>query len=352
MANIEPKTPFLHILIVVESDADAQLVQAFLVKCYGAEFTSERVKDLATAVELLDTQKIDVVLLDLELPDSEGLDTLLSLQGHAPTQTILVITDNDDEELAVESLRYGAQDYLAKNKINVWIMNRAISYALGRKETEEELRFAKTEAERTGWELHEANERLTHEIAERKKLEKELEIQATTDPLTGLFNRRQGKKLMNKEASRVSRKLQDLSLIMMDIDHFKRVNDTYGHDAGDAVLVEVAGRLKDGCREYDSVVRWGGEEILIVCPETDSQHVEIVAERFREKLAGAPIEISDTQSIEVTASFGAASSEKVDNLSIESLITQCDNALYQAKKDGRNCVKIADFTDCSDKNSA
>ncbi len=366
--NTETESDSLKILVVEDCVVDAQLITAFLSKAQWMQFDTEHFTDIESAKDRVAQGGIDVVLLDLGLPDSFGLDTLYSMHEQAPELPILVITGDDNEEQAIEALRCGAQDYLIKNQVNVNLLSRAIRYSLERKETEEELRLAKTEAEQMGWYIHEANEKLTHEIAERKKLEEErektiallielneklrdgerklleankkLEIQATTDPLTGLFNRRRGREIMDKEIARVDRDLQHLALTILDIDHFKKVNDKHGHDGGDAVLVEVANRLKTSSREYDSIVRWGGEEILIICPDTSTETIVSVAERLRETIAAQPVK-TDEAEISISASFGTISSESFPGANINELISRCDEALYKAKSEGRNCVRSA-----------
>jgi len=181
-----------------------------------------------------------------------------------------------------------------------------------------------TELVRMEHEMHLANVRLRFE--------------ASTDPLTGLYNRRRGIEVLDNELFRVRHLKQDLSLIMMDIDFFKNVNDTHGHGAGDAVLVELAARLKRKCRRNDAIVRWGGEELLIICPHTSTAEIAAAADRFREAIVEEPVRLPNGEPIVVTASLGTASTDAFPRRSGKELIEIADKALYRAKCDGRNRV--------------
>lgn len=167
----------------------------------------------------------------------------------------------------------------------------------------------------------------------------ELSRKAVMDSLTGLYNRGYFQNNLAKEFSAARRKQRPLSLVMLDIDHFKKVNDKWGHQAGDAILKYVATRLKSGCRESDVVARYGGEEMIVILPETNVQQAAEVADRIRRNLAEQPFS-DDGETIPVTASFGVATNDPRHD-TIESLIEAADRALYESKKNGRNRVTIA-----------
>ncbi|MCP4599391.1 MAG: diguanylate cyclase [Proteobacteria bacterium] len=194
-------------------------------------------------------------------------------------------------------------------------------------ETKGRLEKTVSELRRSKEELHLAN--------------KQLKIMATTDLLTGLVNRRRGLEVLASEMSRVNRGKQSLSLVMLDLDHFKQINDTYGHGVGDVVLIEVAKRLKAACRPHDVVVRWGGEELMVICPHTDSEQVEAVAERLCRVISEQPIDIQSSQAISVTASLGTVSTDSFPGLGSDKLLDRVDDALYEAKHSGRNCVRTS-----------
>jgi diguanylate cyclase (GGDEF)-like protein len=162
------------------------------------------------------------------------------------------------------------------------------------------------------------------------------------DSLTGLYNRWYVMEKIDSEMNRSVRHGSPVSLIMMDIDHFKRVNDSFGHSAGDRVLRSVGQVLRDSCRVYDVPGRYGGEEFCIVLPETKVGNTTVVAERIRERLEASRFDVGD-DSVVVTASIGIAGIESVEaegSLSPAILIDRADQALYSAKHHGRNRVEM------------
>lgn len=177
------------------------------------------------------------------------------------------------------------------------------------------------------------------DIGKRKKIEERLEIQATHDSLTGLCNRQLLDIEMGKELARAVRYDRPLSVLMIDIDHFKRVNDTYGHQAGDQVLKELAKSMELSSRDTDIVGRYGGEEFLLVLPELDHQQALIFAERIR-KMAKSLNVVFNAQNIHVSVSVGVATYPE-HGAEVEKLITASDNAMYKAKANGRDQVVCA-----------
>ena len=164
-----------------------------------------------------------------------------------------------------------------------------------------------------------------------------LAAQAETDPLTGLRNRRAALDLALKEFDRYRRRRHPVSALMIDIDHFKSVNDAHGHAAGDAVLQEVARSLTSGLRPYDTLARWGGEEFLVLSPHCSFSDALGLAERLRKNLAQSPLPLPDGGYLPVTASFGVASASIVAD-TLDAVAKSADRALYLAKGRGRNLV--------------
>ncbi|MBU3014895.1 diguanylate cyclase [Poseidonibacter lekithochrous] len=171
------------------------------------------------------------------------------------------------------------------------------------------------------------------DITELKEKSNLLEYQASHDNLTGLFNRNKFNSLFGKEIRRGHRYKNDLSLVILDIDFFKVVNDKYGHQIGDQVLKEISSIILQNVREHDTVVRWGGEEFLILLPETDIEGAVIVAEKIRSTICNRPL---SKENINITASFGITLMNEKDTE--ESFISRSDEALYEAKENGRNKV--------------
>ncbi|MFZ3137929.1 MAG: diguanylate cyclase [Thermodesulfovibrionales bacterium] len=176
---------------------------------------------------------------------------------------------------------------------------------------------------------------IIRDITNRKQLENELEKLATTDRLTQVFNRTKFHEVMKTELERVKRYNHPLSMVMFDIDHFKKVNDTYGHTVGDYVLQTLTQIVKEKLREIDSLVRWGGEEFIIIAPETDIEKAEVLAERIRK---GTENYIFD-QVGAITISLGVAQLKKDDTE--DTFIKRVDDAMYLAKQKGRNRVEVS-----------
>jgi diguanylate cyclase (GGDEF)-like protein len=179
---------------------------------------------------------------------------------------------------------------------------------------------------------------VSRDITERKRLEDDMKLLATVDPLTGAYNRRQGDALLAAEFSRRSRDGRSFAVLILDIDHFKTINDGFGHPAGDAVLQALVQAARNVLRTIDFVVRWGGEEFLIVLPATDVATAMGAAERLRAVLATTGVVVPSTATIHFTVSIGVAMS---GGDGPAAMLRCADVALYAAKTGGRNRVVLA-----------
>ncbi len=168
----------------------------------------------------------------------------------------------------------------------------------------------------------------------------ELRVLVDTDPLTDLKNRRAFLRDMRAEFSRASRMEQTCALLLLDVDHFKRVNDSFGHPAGDDVLRAIAGLLSDGAREYDSVGRLGGEEFGVLLPEVDVAGATMVAERIRTMVSERPLGPPGVGHVTISIGVALGPLSPVDNE--DALLRRADEALYAAKREGRDRVFIAE----------
>lgn len=242
-----------------------------------------------------------LAILDWMMPDIEGPEICRRLRKHEkrPYQYLIILTAKDRMQDLVHSLDSGADDYLSKPF------------------DERELRAR----------LH-AGERIL-------ALQDELRARATFDDLTGLLNRATIRERLQREFSHAQRTGDPVSIILTDLDDFKRVNDTHGHPLGDEVLREAAKRLATRMRSYDELGRYGGEEFLSVLPGCNLSNALQVAERMREAMDRAPLDTS-AGPIHMTASFGVATIDPAPSLDIETMITAADEALYRAKRAGRN----------------
>jgi diguanylate cyclase (GGDEF)-like protein len=241
-------------------------------------------------------------LLDYQLGPKDGLQLIREAVAGGCRTPIVFLTVDPSSEVDIEALNAGALDYLVKGEISQRSLERSLRYALKLGDTLEALR------------------RL-----------------ATQDQLTGILNRREFDRIMEEEAERSQRFGQPLALVMVDIDHFKAVNDTHGHPAGDAVLKEVAKILTAQSRSVDRVARFGGEEFALILVKTDRAAAEEVAQRVVEAVAANPVVIEGGASLMVTISAGVA--VLPDDVSrIDVLLGAADRALYAAKRGGRNRV--------------
>ena len=248
----------------------------------------------------------DVVLLDVEMPKLDGHGVLAELRADAALRDtpVVFLTGRTTTEDVVEGLRLGAHDYLRKPFEPAELMAR-VSAAHRVKSLQDQLRQRNAE----------------------------LDAMSRTDALTGLPNRRHLQEQLVATGSAASRHGQRIGILMVDVDHFKKVNDLVGHDGGDRVLRAVAARVSAACRVEDVAGRWGGEEFLVVAPLTDRDGVASLGERVRAAVAASPVTVDGDRSIDVTVSVGAASGDDIDLL-----VRQADAALYEAKAAGRDRV--------------
>ncbi|MBZ4688662.1 MAG: hypothetical protein PWQ96_2098, partial [Clostridia bacterium] len=171
------------------------------------------------------------------------------------------------------------------------------------------------------------------DVTKYKKMEEKLRLLSIIDPLTNAYNRRFFRQKLEEEIERAKRNGSKFSLIMLDIDHFKSINDRFGHNAGDLVLKSVTEMIKNRIRKIDTLARWGGEEFVILLPDTTVNNAARLAEELREKLSQMDIPGVGR----VTASFGVA--EYCPGENVDSLVNKADNMMYEAKAAGRNCVR-------------
>ncbi|HAS75798.1 MAG TPA: diguanylate cyclase, partial [Marinobacter adhaerens] len=182
------------------------------------------------------------------------------------------------------------------------------------------------------------------DISDRKVLETELEQMATRDPLTGLLNRREMSRVLDEELQRARRYQRPMAVLWVDFDHFKDVNDTYGHAAGDSVLRAISRLLLGSVRSVDSIGRFGGEEFVIVLPEMDLEEAQETAERLRRKVAEEPQPLGNGEAVPLTISVGVAVYPD-HGQTASTLCAAADKAMYLAKDRGRNCVAMAHLHD-------
>jgi diguanylate cyclase (GGDEF)-like protein len=286
-----------RVLLVEDNRGDARLVEELLKEADNGRFRVSHVERLADARQSLMETGAGCVLLDLSLPDASRLEALMQLRAAAPDVPIVILSGLQDELLAVKAVQEGAQDYLVKGRVDGQAIGRSITYAV-----------------------------------ERKAAELELSHKAMHDPLTGLSNRNAFLDRLTNALLRAKRHHTLLGVMFVDLDGFKPINDTYGHDAGDRVLVEVARRLERGLRGSDMAARFGGDEFIILCEDvSEQQDVINIAERILGRI-GASFTI-DGEQLGIQASMGIAIADGQSDTA-ESLIRNADAAMYDAKQAG------------------
>ena len=320
----------IRTLLIEDSLSDAVMVQEILSDVPNSDVQIEWVDRLVTGLHRLDSGAVDLVLLDLGLPECRGLATFHTTHRSSPDVPIIVLTGLDDRELAMTAVSSGAQDYLVKGQFEGPALLRTMRHAVARhRRASEESRARLLQSQRA----RAAQAKL---VASQRRLR----FLANHDSLTGVHNRRSIEQILRRELSRRQRSGSPLSVIMIDLDHFKHINDTWGHAAGDEILRKAAARIDEIARIYDSVGRYGGEEFLIVVPDCNLEGAVALAERLREHFAELPIEYQDF-AIPLTASLGVATACESSPLSLEGLVACADKALYRAKESGRNSVDVA-----------
>jgi len=277
-----------------------------------------------TAIATAQKTPPDLILLDISLPEMDGYDVCRKLKEieqlkDVPVIFVSALSDVLDK---VKAFSVGGIDYITKPY--------DFEEVLARVQTHLQIRRLQTK-------LEEKTVSLEAEIARRIKAEEELKLLASLDPLTGIHNRRTFFEMAEKELERTLRYGNAISLLMLDIDHFKQVNDTFGHLVGDQVLITFANLCRGNLRSFDLIARFGGEEFVALLPRTDLSMGETIAERLR--LLSARTEFTcEKTSLSITISAGITNLEANQTLTLATMIEQADQALYQAKQAGRNRV--------------
>ncbi len=244
-------------------------------------------------------------LLDYQLGDRDGLELIREAVAAGCRTPIIFLTAETSERVDTAAMNAGALDYLVKGELNPRALERSLRYALKLGDTLEQLRLL-----------------------------------ATCDQLTGLLNRREFDRILAEEAERCRRFDRPLALLLIDLDHFKDINDAHGHPAGDAVLQALARRLKEELRTVDRLTRYGGEEFAVILVETPPTAALETAQRLRAAVQRAPFALPVGPALALTISAGVAVIP-VHASDAPSLVRAADQALYAAKRAGRNRVQLA-----------
>ena len=336
--TIDAGNAISHYAVIVVDD-EQNILQS-LKRCFRREpFRLLCAGSGAEGLKLLaETPLVAVILSDQQMPGMNGTEFLARSRELAPDAIRVLLTGYSDNESTVAAMNEGgATHYICKQK--PW----------------EDAELLQTVQECV-WDYHQImKDRHLHDIISLKNAElrellsqlaqqnSKLEQLSATDALTGLTNRRRFLESLENERNRIERYGGSLSLIMFDIDHFKKINDTWGHAVGDLVLREIARDAQRFLRKADSAVRYGGEEFVILLPETELPGATLIAHRLRQLVADTVIAHNQEPPISVTISIGVASLGPGE--SGDELLNRADKAMYQAKNNGRNRVELSDRGD-------
>ena len=304
------------ILLVEDSKGQAKTTKAFLEK-HGFEVMW--VQDGMAAFKIAKSSRVDIVLLDRVLPDIDGNEVCrwLKLDQDTKSIPIIMLTVKNTTADKVTGLEAGADDYLPK-PYDTGELNARIYACLRTKSLQDDLKQKNRQLE----------DMLTR-----------VETLAVTDSLTGLFNRRRFETILTIEFKKASRYLAPLSCIMIDIDHFKMINDEYGHRIGDAILKETAQLILKNIREVDTAARWGGEEFCVLIPSTSKENARTPAMRILKSVADYVFPQIGNKRITVSIGIADALNPLIDTE--DKLVNAADLAMYQAKRNGRNRIEVS-----------
>lgn len=294
----EPSTKAVRVLLIEDGDVDATFVSRLLTSNPELPFVVDRGATLAEALCMLRAADYDVAMLDLCLPDANGLESFDQLRAIDARIPIVVLTGSNDEDLALRAIESGAQDFIAKGHVTGQMLFRAVRFAIAR---------------------------------QRKVMG--FQAAADTDPLTGMPNRRHLESRFSELLSMAQKNGLPMSIALLDVDHFKSVNDQYGHFIGDAVLKEIAMRLTSALEPEMAAARFGGEEFALLMPGCSLDQACDFVQRTLNSLADTPMSFDDL-TISVTASAGVVDVAEGDKWN--DVYVACDVALYEAKTSGRN----------------
>lgn len=312
----------LKVLVVEDSKVTMKALCNYLARMGISDPLTARTGQ--DAIDIFRRKRPDIVLLDAILPDIDGFDIAKHFRATEKGDewaAIIFLTSMDKDKDMARGIEAGGDDYLLK-PVSEMVLKAKIS------------------AMRRLVEMQRALVDVTYQL---NAANKELQRLSTTDALTGIANRRFFDELLKREWRRCSRMKTPLSLVMVDVDHFKQYNDTYGHQAGDECLKAVAAQVARAApRASDLAARYGGEEFVLVLGETTVDGARWVANNIRQHVADLRIPHSASKFSHVTASCGVASVLPREDMSLESLLASADQALYLAKHQGRDTVVCAE----------
>jgi diguanylate cyclase (GGDEF)-like protein len=295
----------IKILSVEDDDDDADLLAFALEQTQDRTYDLKRARSLKDMHDALALFRPDIVLLDLNLPDSGGLDTVRQAVLASRDAPILVLTGRSDDETGRGAVEAGAQDFLPKAEMMTPVLKRSIDFAI-----------------------------------QRKAIVRAAELRAATDALTGLFNRAAFTRVLDAATAQATRHASGFALAFLDLDGFKAINDTFGHAAGDEVLIEVARRARGVARGSDHLCRLGGDEFVMLLDSIAVLDLARAAASRYAKAIEAPITLADGGTVRVGVSVGLALCP-ADGMTPAELVQAADRRMYDAKAERKRAKRTA-----------
>jgi two-component system, cell cycle response regulator len=285
----------INVLLVEDSPTDALLLREALTDEPNVQFRTAHAESLSDALRHLQTQQFDLILLDLGLPDSQGLETFARVREHVPQIPIVVLTGLDDDALALKAVQEGAQDFLTKGRFDRYWLVRNIRYAL-----------------------------------ERHQMYLEVHALSLTDGLTGLYNRRGFVTLAEQQLKVARHTERGLILLFADLDRLKYINDTFGHQEGDRALVQTADILERTFRASDILGRIGGDEFAALAVRGNDEGVHAIPTRLQ-KMVG-DYNANGKRPYELSISLGSMYFDPKEASSVEDMMNKADRVMYDQKR--------------------
>jgi diguanylate cyclase (GGDEF)-like protein len=289
-----PKKP-LTVLCIEDDPDDQLLIRETLAEARDLNAQPVAVGTLDAGLDRLAAGGADIVLLDLSLPDSQGLDTFVRLHAQSPSVPVVILTGLQNEAFSLEAVRLGAQDYLAKSSLNARMLARVIRYAIERNRTQAELRSL-----------------------------------SLVDDLTGLYNRRGFMAFAEQYLKLAQRKNKGFLLVYADLDNLKQINDRYGHHEGDLALIRTAKTLRETFRKSDIIGRVGGDEFPVMAMECQRSMADSIAKNLQDNLRRHNAQANSRYALSVSVGFAYYDPE--DHATVEELLQQADEALLSEKR--------------------
>jgi diguanylate cyclase (GGDEF)-like protein len=299
----------LSILIVDDTETNVDILVELLSDLYEIVVAL----DGQSALDILEEQEVDLILLDIMMPKIDGYEVCRRVKQNKKTSDIpiIFITAKMDEDSIEKAYEAGGMDYVTKPFKPKELFARI--------KTQLQLRI------------------LIQELESSKNALKHL---SETDPMTKLWNRRYFSYASKNILDLAKRDKTELTVVMLDIDKFKDVNDTYGHNVGDEIIISLANILLEVIRKSDLACRFGGEEFILLLPETSLEGAIVIAEKIRKKVESFSLSLENNKKVNITISLGISQVDTKNDISIEPTIKKADIALYRAKETGRNKVCV------------